>query len=325
MSEQAKRRAEFEASFAGAEVRDWLNVIAATGDWLERLTQEPRLVDRMMADLFETIAWSLPDESKEAPWRSWWEPYAIGEWSTVHGAAELEDLNAFAFYGLPFASGADKGIDVYEQRVLKWQHIVNLRMRTVDCPHLESTLCAAEGRLCLDRGEDIDPEALALLAGLNLKSVRNAMSPRMGRLSARAGLIENRSAWEWLKDKPGFRTSIWQGGFDMAELLNHPSTESEVTLEDMVFVPSDGDGTAFDPVRSRMPEGFVLGAAGRERVVTDFQSALEALNRMRTPCWRESLSNGRWILVTADRWVRKSMDSISFANVQPDARTGASS
>jgi hypothetical protein len=85
---------------------------------------------------------------------------------------------------------------------------------------------AADGRFALDNGEDLELSKLADLAGVDDRSVRNAVSA--GELAATKGkpvYVDNQSARMWLNDRRGYKPTITPEG-KLAE-LSDVSTPTE--------------------------------------------------------------------------------------------------
>jgi hypothetical protein len=78
----------------------------------------------------------------------------------------------------------------------------------------------ADGRYAIDEGMPIDHYKVALLANVDLRTVRNAISA--GELAAFKQdeflFIENTSAWNWLHARKGFRRTIQQDPSQFSDL-----------------------------------------------------------------------------------------------------------
>ena len=294
MAEQAARWQEFHRAYSGIEGKEWVQLIGATGEWLSLLTDEEAVVNALMVDVFESIFWMLPDEYRDKPWREWWSELAVGEAQTAHGVAALDDLHAYAFYGLPASSGPEDptSIETYVTRVARWRKIADTRLPHATCPQLEETVRAAEARARLDTGSLL-PEDLALLAGVSLKSVRNALTPSADVLTTQGGRIENAAGRNWLAARAGFRPSLWQDGLD--ESYSPPVAEGQID-DEVLFLPVTKDGRMFDPAVSRTSKGYIIGTRGSEVTVQNFLEALDWLSRMTTPSWRHPTQGGRWTI-----------------------------
>ena len=81
----------------------------------------------------------------------------------------------------------------------------------------EMIVARGDGRYCLDDGQDVYIEKLALLAEVDIRTVRNAISS--GELSAEkrisafpAGIyIDNASAHRWLQSRRGYKPTVFHG------------------------------------------------------------------------------------------------------------------
>ena len=75
-------------------------------------------------------------------------------------------------------------------------------------------------------------------------------------------------------------------------------------IADPIFVPEAADGSRFLP-DLRQATGFQIGPKGDERMIEDYEEALEELAHMKKPAWRRPspTSNIRSV-ITGIRWVR---------------------
>jgi hypothetical protein len=78
------------------------------------------------------------------------------------------------------------------------------------CDEWRNIVAMGDGRFALDDGQPVDEGKIALLANVDLRTVRNAISA--GDLIAikrdDTGLIENASAHRWLRGRKGFKPTI---------------------------------------------------------------------------------------------------------------------
>lgn len=80
------------------------------------------------------------------------------------------------------------------------------------------------------------------------------------------------------------------------------ATRALPALNAPALVPVAKDGSAFLP-GLRRASGYTIGAKGEERVVRQYEQALEELTRMETPRWRRPNSAGNWGIVSGVSWV----------------------
>lgn len=159
---------------------------------------------------------------------------------------------------------------------------------------LRAAVSAAAGRAALDRGENVQPEALAHLGGVKFSRIRNMISgasPDLPRDAA--GLVHHEAAAAWLATRDVFLPTI-QG--------EHPGHIAE-DIEEPIFVPVARDGSIFHPAVKR-EGGYQIGAKGEEQMVEDFDEALQELSRQATPRWRRPNENGNWGIVAGVEWRR---------------------
>lgn len=168
-------------------------------------------------------------------------------------------------------------------------------------------LQAAQARYALDAGKDLTVDQVTILAGVNRRSVQNALS-KQGEAGLRTLVdadfpnerrVPNSEARRWLGDRRGFQpTRPWPvEGEEEAQ----PVDITEPT--EYVFVPVAEDMSAFRPQLGRKA-GYQIGPKGEERVVEDYFEALERLQAMRVPRWRRPNEKGNWGIVTGTHWHR---------------------
>ena len=148
----------------------------------------------------------------------------------------------------------------------------------------------ARGRFALDeqRGS-ITPPALSNLAGVTERHVQNLISKSAPFVITQTGAIEVASALAWLRDRTGFRPSIWR----TASIPLDPA--------DTISVPVAADGSMFSPALRRRT-GFTVGRKGEETKIAGFEDALTALRGMTPPRWRRPNEQGNWGTVAGVRW-----------------------
>lgn len=102
---------------------------------------------------------------------------------------------------------------------------------------------------------------------------------------------------------------------DWGDVVVFGETEADRIVEDFVFVPVANDGNIFNPSLWRKGKfhdgGYTIGAKGAERVVPDFDEALELLRKMETPRWRRpNPESGNWGIVSGQTWRRVRMSDL---------------
>lgn len=148
---------------------------------------------------------------------------------------------------------------------------------------IDRMMMMAEARFALDSGQPLQPEGVALLAGLSVKSVRNAMALKgdEGLETTPDGLVVAESATRWLATKDGFKDSIWKQAVGVA-LAPQPDPDE---LSEFVVVPEAKDGGWFRP-SDRMTQGWKIGTKENGHYVSDYWQSLDELMRMNIPRWR---------------------------------------
>jgi hypothetical protein len=299
---------EFGDTYEYLEPADLIDLIVATGDWLEKLVGLDA-ADATMKTLYHAL---VPrsrrddDAAETAGWRPLWADGIDSiDLAELDAAQRLTDLNAFAFWGLPtidHGSAAEREAEIArtirESRALLdatpsgW---ANLRI-------IGATVHAAEARFSLDHGVGITPEQLAALARVSLKSIKNLLVPSSGSgVSLDAdGQILAAAALAWLNGRDGFKSSVWHEELDVDE------DAAPEDLGAVVFVPQACDGSWFDPRTCRRTGHYTIGPKGAERAVGDYDEALRQLARMPVPYWRRPNSAGHWSIVAGKTaWLRK--------------------
>ncbi|MDB5969049.1 MAG: hypothetical protein JWQ90_1499 [Hydrocarboniphaga sp.] len=119
----------------------------------------------------------------------------------------LCQLYDYAIHGQPQSGLAEMDLVLSASDVLK---LATSEMQ--EPPHEWSEIVAmADGRFCLDEGSPMIPMSVSLLAGVDIRTIRNAMSAGdLVKLDAKDGssLIENSSARHWLLGRRNFKPTV---------------------------------------------------------------------------------------------------------------------
>lgn len=244
-------------------------------------------------------------------------------------AQRIKAVHGYAYYGLP--------IDLRHGDFENYFYAIDLTRRHTreeletylgsqpEMKEIGKTFDLADARWeLLDRpsedGETSDNSFVAIhvhdiatLAGVSEKTVRNLLSPSGGnRLRQDSkGRIAVSDLREWLASRPSFRGSIWQSVDE-----NYPlelEGWAERSLEDeVVFVPVSKDGSVFHP-DLKVNGAYTIGPKHQEYQVEDFQEAVRELQTMGRPCWRRPAEGGRWGLVAATHWERKTLGELGLS------------
>jgi hypothetical protein len=289
--------------------------------------------------------WSDLDQVKpDADWRRTWRE--IDGWeasSTPPFLDELHDLNAFGNYGI-FPTWAFAGSAELEQ-----ERAAHLRCRLEalrDAPAWIEGVCMkidlferiaprdAEGktsldallqtrdraraRVKLDQGRSISINEVALLSGVSLKRVQNAVYAKTDEapIVDKNGLVSPEASEGWLAARD-YMPSIWRQVGELYPLqegwgedVEFAAVEQAESVEDFIFLPVANDGTMFTPgLRRKSDNRFVIGPKGNERPFDSFEEALAELHKMDTPRWRRpNPQSGLAGIVSGQGWkrVRKS-------------------
>jgi hypothetical protein len=310
---------EFGWKYEFPEPADLVDLIVATGDWLEMLVGT-EFADAAMKtlhrDLMRTAYGNRYEEpEEEVRWRSLFtesfDSFVLPELDEVH---KLINLNAFAFWGLPIGRGsvAEREVRI-DRRISKARALLDAAPPGwADLRRLKTTVSAAEARLSLDRGDAITPEQLASLAQVKLKSIKNLLAPSSGSdVSLDAdGRIAAPVALAWLKGRDGFRCSIWREDLDCVGSEKRPAILED--LGEVVFVPQTRDGSWFDPRTCRRAGCYTIGPKGGEQKVDDYFEAVRRLSGMPVPYWRRPNSAGNWSIVAGTAWIRRRAASLAM-------------
>jgi hypothetical protein len=175
----------------------------------------------------------------------------------------------------------------------------------------------ARARIKFDQGQPMTIHELAWLSGVTSKRIQNAIYAKTDEAPVvdKNGLISPESCEAWLSARD-YRPSIWKQvaahhplGRDWGEGIEFEATEPDRLVQDFLFVPIANDGSLFAPSLRRDGKGheggYTIGAKGSERVVPDYEMALDQLRNMETPRWRRpNAENGNWGIVTGQTWRR---------------------
>jgi hypothetical protein len=91
---------------------------------------------------------------------------------------------------------------------------------------------------------------------------------------------------------------------------------ADAPLRQAVFVPVARDDSPLHP-ELRRGGGFTIGEKGSEKQFSDFNEALEELQRMPVPYWRRPNESGNWGIVDGIRWER-----LDKSDLDRDRRAG---
>jgi hypothetical protein len=309
-----ERELEFANSYEDFEHADLLNLIVATGDWLEHLLFDPTAVDVAMTSLYQAIVGDSALERPGTPWRELWKDL-LADYDLLRSSQYLVSLNAFAFWGLRpdlafFGIKAEDGnvTDAVGRYISRGRNLLDaIPSGWGTISDVERIVLAAEGRFRLDSGRGVKPEQLAALARVSVKSIRNLLTPKGGSSDMKLNNeseIANTDCRRWLESRRDFKNSLWQSADrDMAR--ENAVQNSTGDLGEVLFVPVARDGSWFDPLSCRNARGYMIGPKGVEEPVDDYREAVDRLARMSTPYWRRPNKHGNWGIVSGVSWQRK--------------------
>jgi hypothetical protein len=304
-------------SHKSREDHEAVELVALTGEWLEKLILDREIVNSVMRTLMCELGFGNEWEMNfDGDWREPWDWFS-GEYIDGFPASELVlELNAYAFGGLRPVFDPEKRQG--EGDLDRIARLVGLGRALADAiplewgnnhPDLDKTILAAKGRLSLDSGSDLTAHELAALARLSTKRIANMLA--RGDLKANAeGRIDFAEAKRWLETRSDFQASIWC----LYEATERYIPAKEPELEDVLFVPATREGAIFDPASCRGSEGYTIGQKGSEQKFDDYLLALDRLSRMPTPFWRRPNSIGKRSTVAGASWVRKTRAELGLTD-----------
>ena len=307
------RSDEWGQAYEDFEPSEVVNLVVATGEWLERLLLSPAPTDAAMKALYRELFGPQGIEHQpDASWRSLWSD--VPDEFTLPTSDYLVSLNAYAFGGLrphyekfPYASND-------EEFVTKARALLDaIPSGWGTFSDIERTVLAAEARHFIDNGRDVAPEQLAALARVSLKSIKNLLTPKGGTADLKLnadGKVPGPDAHRWLIGRPDFKPTISPDADDGPGPISTSPAES---LGEVVFVPVAKDGSWFDPATCRNTRGFTIGPKGSEEAVEDYWTALDRLAHMPTPYWRRPTSAGNWRIVAGISWQRKVVSELGLS------------
>lgn len=285
----------------------------------------------------------LTQDEVDHDWRATWDE--IDGWeasSTPPFLDELHDLNAFGYFGIQpiwaFAASERRHLPEATHLVARlaavqdmptWVEGVcrkidlleRLAPRTADrsttLREILVTRNLARARIKFDQGQPITIHELALLSAVTPKRIQNAIYAKTDEAPVvdKNGLISPESCEGWLAARD-YKPSIWKQvatlyplGPQWGEDIEFDATEPDRLVDDFVFVPVANDGTMFVPGLHKAGKvhagGYTIGAKGAEKVIADYDAALDQLRKMETPRWRRpNLESGKWGIVTGQTWKR---------------------
>lgn len=345
------RLTDFRDGYGFHEPNEAVGALAVTGELLELMFGPDEAMLAMHA-LKHVVShkvggrwdWSeLAAGEADADWRATWTEM---EWFVASSIPpfldELHDLSAFAHYGvLPvWASAGCEALEGPQARHLRerlaagedspaWvesvcEKIDRLEQLAPRRPNGSTSLGEilltrnlARARVKLDLGQPVTIHDLALLSGVSVKRIQNAVYARTDEAPVvdKNGLISPEACEPWLAARD-YHPSIWKQVTALYPLVKawgddiaFEASEPDRYVDDFVFVPVANDGSLFSPSLRRAGKahdgGFTIGAKGAETVASDYGDALEQLTRMETPRWRRpNPESGNWGIVSGQTWKR---------------------
>ena len=150
-------------------------------------------------------------------------------------------------------------------------------------------LRAANARLIIDEGcghVSLMPSELAALARIDVKTLRNALTPSGRRKSGlridHDGNITSESARTWLLARSDFLPTI-SGDISAQDPVRQSSIADEA---DVLFIPVADDGSAFTPDVHKDDGRYYVETAEGEIALTNYSEALRHLTVASVPAWR---------------------------------------
>jgi hypothetical protein len=300
-TEYDARNREFGEAYEDFEAHEVANLIVRAGERLAALCLDDNAIDAAMKCLHHALGLveDFPiDYDGDRSWRTVWDAANSNFLEGLPLAQRLTSLNAYAYFGLsPTHDGQSCTIEDIRSVIETVKSAIEPdsvdRQKASD---FDRTLLAAQGRLAIDEGAGIAPDQLAALARIELKSMRNALTPSSGSgLEMKDRTVTATSALKWLNARGDFKTSIWRVGSTAAR-----STEPIIAIKGEIFwVPFASDKTEFHPSTCQRAGNYTVGPKDSERTFTDYRQALDCLARMRpAPYWRRPNTVGNWGTVT---------------------------
>jgi hypothetical protein len=306
-----------QAANQGSWEDELIGLLRATGEWLERLTGDPKAVNAAMLTLFAEMQRGYDDHPSD--WRQAWSefsPYDLITWSYFN------ELGRYAFEGCWPEIERDCGAERIDgqtdiefiARFVSWARslVDSIPAGWGSFGALVNDVLAAEARLAVDSGKDVAPDQLAALSCLSLKSIKNLVAP--GNRSEAIKLnaddkINSADAKRWLDARDDFKPSHWH--LRGTANLRVPKAE-QTKLDEVLFVPVAKDGTVFEPNCCKSTRGYSIGERDAQENIDDYQEALTRLTRMPTPRWRRRNTLGRWGDVVGVEWARKTRSELGL-------------
>lgn len=203
------------------------------------------------------------------------------------------------------------------QNYLAWgRRVQAILPEGAEAPYFQVFLNAARARYALDRGEDVSLDELSSLAAVARwpldhfvrpeildvpkKTIQNLLSA--GTLARSPdGLIESRSAFQWIKDQAQ-RGDLFPS---MAFLPKEPAQE-QAEIEDPVFVPvtrsSAKESRAVFTPAQRHADGYEIYVGASPESVSDYWDALAKLQASENAWFRPRHSQTQ---LPVDGWERR--------------------
>ncbi|WP_306015014.1 hypothetical protein [Oceanicaulis sp. MMSF_3324] len=341
------RLEEFRDVYCFYEQDEVIRSLAVTGEILDLVFvgDEAAMAMALLAKIISkgtADSWDRLKLSETRPDQNWRETWAeIDGWdssSTPPFLDELHELSAFANYGIMTiwdiqedahdylevrhlkermadAKNPPKWVQKVCSKIERFEALVGSVEGKTKLEYLPALREQALARVKLDGGEPLTVSELAVLSGVSMKRLQNAIYAQSegAPTVSKGGLIAPEACARWLNERD-YRWSIWQdivaeyplkaNWGESTELSPHDALKEH---EDYLFVPVALDGSVFSPDLGSGPSGqqFRVGPKGEEVNVEGFEEALQRLTKMETPRWRRpNPESGRLGIVSGQSWKR---------------------
>lgn len=322
-----QRRAEFQEDYDHAEAFEVRRVIEDIFDMIEIVFDSETAGELMLSAYRKYIGepelenTHYSDRHHHMAVYDLWRELDLDDLFKVPLVRFMESLNGYAFFGLPVHQ-YELHENLFEAIHGAWLVAIEevMRIPNIDeLPATKATIGAAETRHFFVDGlgqtetTSVHIEGLAELAGVSVKTLRNMLAPSGGEgiHVGKDGRIPAAEARQWLEGRRNFRPSVWQ----LVEASDSDGADAEIPDpamdEEIFFVPASKDGSVFSPDAER-DGAYTVGAKGQEERIENYREALARLQVLDRPSWRRPTESGRWGLVTATHWLRKTASELDL-------------
>lgn len=299
--------------------QQFANILVSIGDQLDFILGQEK-ADQLMEQLCSGLGVLDENDDEALPWRNLVRANSRKIVAEHPGGDTFFNVLAYAQFGIVIddstnASELSGAIDRMIEELDAFRASYDAPLwNDQNGDQVATLLNWAKGRQALDKHEPIEPAGLALLGGVNERSIRNLMSRKQKGLRSTDGKVRFEDAENWLSTKRNFWNSVW-----LSQDFGNLPTDEVAVDETYVFVPVSRDGSVFHP-GLKGTHGYRVGPKGDQIDFGTYDDALQHLQSMAHPYWSRKNPNGVKVLLSGIRWERLGLSELEKFASDPERR-----